>query len=346
MVANSPLHTPFCELIGIQHPILNVGFGLGAGPALAAAVSNAGGCGVLGFSGAPPEHISRLVAATRALTDRPFGANMIIAGLADPKSADFVRTSVRAMIAQRVAVLVLFWGDPSEFVAEAHSVGTRVLVQVGSVDEARRAARAGVDAVIAQGVESGGHVRGRVALATLLPAVVDAVRPRPVLASGGIADGRGLAAALALGAQGASLGTRFVASTEARILDEYKRRVVSARAEDAVLYTDLYDAGWRDAPHRTLRTRAVDEWEAAGRPASGSRPGEGTLIGVDHRPWGNVEIKRYAPFMVSSEFEGASEYAPLWAGESCELVHEIKPAGDIVREIVREAEEILKARTG
>ena len=344
MAVNSPLRTPFCELIGIQHPILNVGFGLGAGPALAAAVSNAGGCGVLGFSGAPPEHITRLVAATRALTDRPFGVNMIISGLEDPTAADAVRTRVQAMIAQRVAVLVLFWGDPSEFVAEAHNVGTRVLVQVGSVDEARVAARAGVDAVIAQGLESGGHVRGRVALATLLPAVVDAVRPLPVLASGGIADGRGLAAALTLGAQGASLGTRFVASTEARILDEYKRRVVAARAEDAVYYTDLYDAGWRNAPHRTLRTRVVDEWEAAGRPPSGSRPGEGISIGIDHRPWGDVEIKRYAPFMVSSEFEGASEYAPLWAGESCELVHDIKPAAEIVRDLVREAEQVLGSR--
>ena len=344
MAANSPLHTPFCELIGIEHPILNVGFGLGAGPALAAAVSNAGGCGILGFSGAPPEHIARLIAATRELTDRPFGVNMIIAGLSNPDSADAIRARVRAMIAERVAVLVLFWGDPAEFVEEAHRAGTRVLVQVGSVDEARAAARGGVDAVIAQGLEAGGHVRGRVALATLLPAVIDAVRPLPVLASGGIADGRGLAAALTLGAQGVSLGTRFVASTEARILDEYKRRVVAARAEDAVYYEDLYDEGWPNAPHRTLRTRAVDEWEAAGRPRSGARPGQGTTIGIDHRPWGDVEVKRYAPFMVSSKFEGASEYAPLWAGESCELVHEIKPAAEIVRDLVRDAEQALAAR--
>jgi len=340
----SPLRTPLCDLLGIDHPVLNVGFGLGAGPALAAAVSNAGGFGVLGFSGAPPEHIARLVAATRERTDRPFGVNMIIAGIEDPADADEIRTSVRAMIAQRVAALVLFWGDPSEFVEPAHHAGTRVLVQVGSVDEARAASRAGVDAVIAQGVESGGHVRGRVTLATLLPAVIDAVRPLPVLASGGIADGRGVAAALMLGAQGVSLGTRFVASAEARILPEYKRRVVEAHAEDAVYYTDLYDVGWPDAPHRTLRTRAVDEWEAAGRPPSGARPGEGTSIGVDHRPWGDVVIRRYAPFMVSSEFEGASEYAPLWAGESCELVHEIKPAGEIVRDLVRDAEQILTAR--
>lgn len=344
MALNSPLDTPFCELIGIQYPILNVGFGLGAGPALAAAVSNAGGCGVLGFSGAPPEHIARLVAATRALTDRPFGANVIIASLTDPAFADTTRARVHAVIDAGVHVLVLFWGDPSEFVEHAGQQGTRILIQVGSVEEAHAAAKAGVDGVIAQGIEAGGHVRSRIALSTLLPAVVDAVHPLPVLASGGIADGRGLVAALDLGAQAVSLGTRFVASTEANVVAEYRERIVRARAEDAVYYEDLYDVGWRDAPHRTLRTRAVEEWEAAGRPASGKRPGDGTAIGVDHRPWGDVEIKRYAPFMLSPSFEGRSEYAPIWAGESCGLVNDVKPAGDIVRDIVREAEQTLATR--
>ncbi|MEX2046235.1 MAG: nitronate monooxygenase [Chloroflexota bacterium] len=337
------LRTAFCELLGIEHPILNAGVGLGAGPALAAAVSNAGGCGVIGLSSVPAERIGELIGATRALTDRPFGANMIIASLADPAHADIVRARVRAIIDQRVPLLVLFWGDPAEFVADAHRHGTRVLVQVGSVEEAQAAARAGVDGVIAQGLEAGGHVRSRVALSTLVPSVVDAIRPVPVLASGGIADGRGLVAALDLGAQAVSLGTRFVASVESNVVPEYRERIVNARAADAVYYEDLYDVGWANAPHRTLRTRAVDEWNAAGRPPSGARPGEGTSIGVDHRPWGDVEVKRYAPFMLAPTFEGASEYAPLWAGESCELVNDVKPAGDIVRDLVREAEQILEA---
>jgi len=181
-------------------------------------------------------------------------------------------------------------------------------------------------------------------LSTLLPAIVDAVRPLPVLASGGIADGRGLVAALDLGAQAVSLGRRFVASAESNVVPEYRERIVRARAADAVFYEDLYDVGWENAPHRTLRTRAVEEWETAGRPPSLARPGEGTSIGIDHRPWGDVEVKRYAPFMLAPTFEGHSEYAPLWAGESCELVNDVKPAGDIVRDIVREAERVLRAR--
>ena len=343
-MADSRLKTPFCRRLGIEHPILNAGVGLGAGPVLAAAVSNAGGCGVIGLSSVPAERIGDVIRDTRALTKRPFGANMIIAALTKPELADVVRTRVRAILDARVPLLVLFWGDPSEFVADAHRAGTLVLVQVGSVDEARAAARAGVDAVIAQGVEAGGHVRSRVSLSTLLPAVVDAVSPLPVLASGGIADGRGLVAALDLGAQAVSLGTRFVASVESNVVPEYRDRIVRARASDAVFYEDLYDVGWENAPHRTLRTRAVDEWEAAGRPPSGKRPGEGTVIGVDHRAWGDIEVKRYAPFMLAPTFEGASEYAPLWAGESCELVNEVKPAGEIVRDIVREAERILVSR--
>ena len=340
----SPLRTPFCERLGIEHPILNAGIGLGAGPALAAAVSNAGGCGVIGLSGVPAERSGDLVNATRALTTRPFGANMIIASLTRPELADTVRARVRAILEAHVSLLVLFWGDPSEFVEDAHRAGTLLVVQIGSVDEARAAARAGVDGVIAQGMEAGGHVRGRVSLSTLLPAVVDAVSPLPVLASGGIADGRGLVAALDLGAQAVSLGTRFVASAESNVVTEHRERIVRAHAADAVYYEDLYDVGWQNAPHRTLRTKAVEEWEAAGRPPSGARPGEGTVIGVDHRPWGDVEVKRYAPFTLAPTFEGASEYAPLWAGESCELVNEVKPAGEIVRDIVRDAERILAGR--
>ncbi len=299
---------------------------------------------MIGLSNFPPGDVRGVVSATRALTVRPFGANVIIASLSDPALADTTRARVHAIIDADVPLLVLFWGDASEFVEHAHSKGTRILLQVGSVAEARAAAGAGVDGVIAQGVEAGGHVRSRIALSTLVPAVVDAVRPLPVLASGGIADGRGLVAALDLGAQAVSLGTRFVASTEANVVPEYRERIVRARAEDAVYYEDLYDVGWKDAPHRTLRTRAVEEWEAAGRPASGARPGEGTAIGVDHRPWGDVEIKRYAPFMLAPSFEGRSEYAPIWAGESCGLVKDVKPAGDIVRDIVREAEQLLATR--
>jgi nitronate monooxygenase len=258
----SALTTPLCRQLGIDQPILSVGFGTGAGPELAAAVSNAGGFGVLGASGMPAGAIRRLVARTRELTGRPFGANVIIAE-GDPGDRAFLTEAVGAAAGAGVAAVVLFWGDAAPYVPVAHAGGAKVLIQVGSVAEARAAAAAGVDAVIVQGVEAGGHVRGTTSIWELLPAAVAALGDLPVLASGGIGDGAGIARALRLGAQGVSLGTRFVASDEAFVHPDYKRRVVDAGAGDTV-YSRLWDVGWPDAPHRTLRNRAWREWEAAG----------------------------------------------------------------------------------
>lgn len=327
-------------MLGIDHPILSVGFAAGAGPELAAAVSNAGGLGVLGGSGMPPDFLREQIAQTRELTDRPFGVNLIIAADDEDDAAEiFVR--YEAIVAERVALVVLFAGDAAPYVEHARTNDVRLFIQVGSPAEARAAAAAGVDAVIAQGFEAGGHVSARHSLFVTLPTIVDAVAPLPVLASGGIADGRGLAAALALGAQGVSLGTVFVATEEAFVRDEFKRRVVESTADDTHYSEFLFDVGWPDAPHRMLKSRAYDEWVAAGRPGSGARPGEGETIGVVRRPWGDVEIPRWASFMLTPWFEGDVELGPMWAGESVELVKEILPAGEVVRRIAAEADETL-----
>jgi nitronate monooxygenase len=338
-------HTPLCDLLGITHPILNVGFALPAGPELAAAVSNAGGLGVIGGTHLTATLIQERVGRTRALTDRPFGVNVILAEKL--RRTTPVADTLAAIFAERVAVVVLFWGDPGPYVATAHRAGTKVLVQVGSVAEARAAATAGVDAIIAQGAEAGGHVRGTIALSSILPAIVDAVAPLPVLASGGIADGRGLAGAIALGAQGVSMGTRFVASTECWSPQEYKERIVAGTAEDTVYARDLFDISWPDAPHRVLRNRTVREWEGAGQPPPGARPGEGTTIGTTTRADGTtVEIKRYAAAMPTGAFNGDIDLAALWCGESVNLVNDIKPAADIVRDVAREADAVLAALRG
>lgn len=163
----------------------------------------------------------------------------------------------------------------------------------------------------------------------------------PVIAAGGIANGRGMVAALNLGAQGVSMGTHFLASEEVFVPREYKERVVKGTAEDTV-YSQLFDIGWPDAPHRVLRNKVVAEWEAAGRPPSGQRPGEGSIVGTKRRADGTtVDVPRYAAAMVTTDFEGDIEYVPLWAGESCSLVHDLKPAAQVVRDIVREAEEVI-----
>ena len=202
------LTTPLCLQLGVEYPILNAPMGGGiAGPELAAAVSNAGGLGTLGLGALPASLIGEQIRRTRALTSKPFLANLIIAVLQGDELA--------ACFDAGIPILGLFGGDPRPFVADAHRRDIKVIPQVASVAEAVIAAEGGADAVIAQGVEAGGHVLGTTSLSVVLPAIVDAVRSLPVIAAGRIADGRGLVAALALGAQAVSMGTRFLASEEA-----------------------------------------------------------------------------------------------------------------------------------
>lgn len=319
----------------MTHPVLSAGMGGGiAGPELVAAVSNAGGLGVLGLLGVPTPLIPAMISRVRALTAAPFGVNLVLPFA----TSDEIST----VLAARVAVLVLFWGDTAPHVATAHAQGTLVIAQVGSVAEAAAAARAGVDAVMVQGVEAGGHVRGTTALSVLVPAACAAVHPTPVIAAGGIADGRGLAAALVLGAQAVSMGTRFLASDEAAASAGYKQRIVDASAEDTVL-TSLFDLGWPQAPHRTLRNRTVAAWEAAGRPPSGSRPGEGDVVGRVTLGGVAIDVPRYSEIPPVAGYEGDLDDAALYAGESCSLVRDVRPAADILRDVVADAETALAA---
>src|ERR1051326_783906 len=249
------LRTPLCDQLGIDVPILSAGMGSLAGPDLVAAVSEAGGFGVLGVSGASPGVVRERIGSTRALTKRPFGVNVIIDDVGraiSEEDRELVRAEVVSAVDERVAAIVLFWGDPAPFVDIAHERGVIVLAQVGSLAEAESAAAAGVDAVIAQGVEAGGHVRGTTSIWELLPAVVTAVSPLPVLASGGIGDGAGVARAIALGAQGGSLGTGFGAgvagSSPPSARQSDLRRVGCAGAPAAWRASGRGDVGRADAP--------------------------------------------------------------------------------------------------
>lgn len=282
------------------------------------------------------------IAATRSLTARPFGVNVIIdeeGWATSAEDRDLLRAEVEAAVDERVAAVVLFWGDPAPYVELARGSGVSVVVQVGSLPEAEAAAAAGVDAIIVQGVEAGGHVRGTTSIWELLPAVVAAVSPFPVLASGGIGDGAGVARALELGAQGVSLGTRFVASEESAAHPEYKRRIVESAAKDTVYTEDLYDVHWPGAPTRTLRNRTFEERDAAGRPPPGQRPGEGTPVGTLRLASGDTyELPRYggagSPL---ATFEGDLDLPAMWAGESVEFVHDVLPAAEIVRRLAADA---------
>ncbi|MDB5443017.1 MAG: 2-nitropropane dioxygenase, partial [Phenylobacterium sp.] len=254
------MRTALTERLGIAEPIVQAPMGGASCPALAAAVSGAGGLGMLALSWHPPAAVRAAIAETRALTDKPFGVNLV---LAFPQAE-----RLAVCLEEGVPVISFFWGDPAPHVAACHAAGATVVSTVASADQARRAVEAGVDVVVAQGWEAGGHVLGEVATLPLTRAVVDAIAPVPVLAAGGITDGRGLAAALALGAAGAWIGTRFLATPEAAIHPRYRARLIEARETETV-HTTLFDVGWPDAPHRVLRNATVDAWEAAGRPATG-----------------------------------------------------------------------------
>jgi nitronate monooxygenase len=300
-------------------------------PALAAAVSNAGGLGILPLSWTSPDEIASVVDETRQRTGRPFGVNL---GVAWDQ-----RERLAAALAAGVRVVSFFWGDASGLIGQARDVGALVFVTVGTAEEGRAAAAAGADVVVAQGWEAGGHVWGTVSTLALVPRVVDAVAPVPVVAAGGIADGRGLAAVLALGAAGAWVGTRFLAAQEAAIHPDYRRSILAAGEADT-FYGTLFDGGWPDAPHRALRNSTVDAWERAGRPPSGSRPGENDEPAS--RPDGSP-INRYASSTPTAAMVGNIEPLSHWAGQGVGLVTREESAAAIVSSIVSEAEDVMKA---
>jgi NAD(P)H-dependent flavin oxidoreductase YrpB (nitropropane dioxygenase family) len=325
------MKTALCKRVGIELPIIQAPMGGAAGPALAAAVSNAGGLGMLVPWRADMDTVQRQIRETRALTSRPFGVNL---NLEFPQEE-----RLEVCLDERVPVISFFWRDPAALVPRARARGATVLHTVGSAADARRAVECGVDIVVAQGWEAGGHVRGMVATMPLIPTVVDAVSPTPVVAAGGIADGRGLAAALALGAAGAWIGTRFLASEEATIHPRYRELLLKATETDTVFTEEVFDIRWPKAPHRVLRNKTVDAWEAAGRPPSGKRPGEGEVIASSRA---SGPIVRYQSYTPGVDAEGDIDALSLWAGQSVGLVSKLQSAGDIVREIADEARSTLR----
>jgi len=313
------MRTPVCDLLGIDRPIVQAP--MSAVPELAAAVSNAGALGMLALTWSDPA--GGVVQRTKALTDAPFGGNLVLTSDQHRRLEEALEAGVR--------IVSFMWGDPAGYVEQVHDAGGVVLHTVGSAEEARRAVGSGVDVVVAQGWEAGGHVWSRVATLPLVPAVVDAVAPVPVIAAGGIGDARGVAAVLALGAQAAWLGTRFLLALEMPAHEEYRRRLMDADETDAQWYASLYDVGWPNSPHRALRNSTAIAWEAAGCPPSGQRPGEGEVIA--HFASGEP-IVRYEPAPPMVGTVGDIEALSQWAGQSVALARRVQPAAAIVAELV------------
>jgi NAD(P)H-dependent flavin oxidoreductase YrpB (nitropropane dioxygenase family) len=320
-----------CLKLGISIPIIQAPLGGAVPPKLAASVSSAGGLGTLPLWGADTDTLRRTIRETRAMTSKPFAVNL------NMEFSQEERLSV--CLDEGVPVISFFWRDPGGLVHRAKDAGAIVMHTVSSAEAARRAVDGGVDIIVAQGWEAGGHVRGDVATLPLVPAVVDAVGNVPVVAAGGIADGRGMAAALALGAAGVWIGTRFLASEEIAIHPEYQRHVLDACETDTVYCEDLFDVGWPNAPHRVLKNSTVAKWETAGRPKSGNRPGEGEIVATSKA---RGDIVRYRSYTPAWDATGEIEALPMWAGQSAALVHKVQPAAEIVHEISREANAILR----
>lgn len=367
----SPLKTELCEILGIEYPIILAGMGGAAGPALAAAVSAAGGLGVVGATGYTPEELHGMIAKVRSLTDKPFGVDLLLPssivdtgnredleveisddhrryvdqlkeefGIPAPKkrrdrpplTKDYFQQQVQVVLDEKVPVFASGLGNPGWMVDDAHAQGMKVVGLVGNVKNAKRVAAANVDAVVAQGTEAGGHT-GRIGTLALVPQVVDAVSPTKVVAAGGIGDGRGLLAALALGAQAVWCGTAFLATPEAYQDSEERGEV---------------DRWTRDVQHKKL-VAAVDEDTRIGRMYSGK-----TMRHV-YNAWSEAWERPEAPptlpmplqgLLVSEALQGAreahiEELVGGPAGNVAGLIDAIRPAKTVVEAMVQQAEELL-----
>ena len=313
------LHTKLCDLLGVQHPIMLAGMGGVSYAELAAAVSKAGGYGVLGMAGRQPDFIREQMREVRKLTDKPFGVDLLAA------SPDSLLASVDIIIAEGASSFVAGLGVPLPIIEKLKAAGLKVMVVCGAVKHAVKAEQAGCDAVICQGGEGGGHT-GLVGTLPLVSQAVEAVKI-PVVAAGGLYDGRGLAAALTLGAAGVWMGTRFIASEEAHSAGLYRQTILEATDEDTVR-TRSYSG----KPMRVRKNLWVEDWE--------SRPGDiqpfPMQAGISHRAG--------AMGGIGGQMENLDPDKSCFAmGQSAGGVHDIAPAGEIVRRLVAEAEAALDA---
>ena len=346
------VRTPLCDLLGIHHPIILAGMAGGpTTPELVAAVSEAGGLGTFGAAGMRIDALQAAIARARSLTSAPIAVNVLLAppqpardtpeklqaalapiraelGLDTPAApAAPAPTGVELIAAALEAgasVVSTGLGDPVPVVALARQAGAPVLAMVATVEDARRAVESGADIIVAQGAEAGGHRSNftlphdgpppMVGTLALVPQVVAAVDV-PVVATGGIMDGRGVAAALALGAQAAQLGTRFLQAAESGISAGYRERLVRAADVDTQIIT-----AFSGRPARGLRNRVLEALEAAGSPTVGwPRQAAG---------WADVRAEAHR--------RGSGDHTTLWAGQAAGLARTTKPAGDIVAEVVTE----------
>lgn len=365
------LKTKLCDMLGIEYPILSAGMGptligenTGAPVELVVAVSEAGGLGVLGGSGFTVDELRNAIREIRAKTDKPFGVDLLLpkslasqsfGGAQEVPLSEVLKTipephrewikkvktemklpdvdvmiklnsttqrpkeSIQVCIEERVPLFCAGLGNPGFMVEKAHSVGMKVLGITGNSKNARRMAESGLDLIVAQGHEGGGHT-GRIGTMALLPQAIDAAAPVPVLAAGGIGDGRGLAASLAIGCVGVWVGTRFLATKEGGALDTNKQRIIDSTDEDTRVSTAYTGKTLRASLNEFHRL-----WDASG---------------LEPLPF-PIQVMISSALLWSFVEAGKIDYVGGLAGQVSGLIHEIKPAGQVLEEMVEEAVDIL-----
>jgi nitronate monooxygenase len=364
--ARPVFRTSLCDLLGVEYPIIQAGMSGVAGPELVAEVSNAGGLGILTGALTPPAELREKIRRIRNLTDRPFGVNLLLhTDLRPPKDAsrisnelvakaqaqlnrfrerlgiaksaarpgaipDLVNAAFEVVLEERVPVWSIGLGNPApEMVARCRERGIKIIAMVATVDDAKAVGASGVDAVVAQGGEAGGHrstwvkresrEQANIGGMALIPQIVDAVRT-PVIAAGGITDGRGIAASLALGASGAMIGTRFIATRESGAPDFYKQALLKADS-DVTTVTDKFTGMYA----RVLRNAFTEEYEASGAPAFPSF----------------FQFLAMGDIIKASMEKGSGEYFPMYAGQGAGSLRDLPRASDVVQSLVREAQAVI-----
>lgn len=305
-------HTEICDILGIEYPILQGGMAWVATGELAAAVSNGGGLGIIGAGNAPPDIVEKEIKKAKSLTNKPFGVNVYY-------MSPFVDEVIDVVIKEKVAVITTGAGNPGKHIDRLKEAGVKIIPVVASVALARRLERMGVDAIIAEGMECGGHI-GDLTTMALVPQVVDAVNV-PVIAAGGIADGRGLAAAFMLGAKGVQMGTRFICSEECTVHDNYKMAIIKAKDRETVV-----TGRTTGHPVRVLKNKLSRQFELLEKQGADIKQLE---------ELGTGKLK-------SAAIDGDVETGSLMAGQIAGLIDNIMPAGRIIHGIIKEAEEIIK----
>ncbi|MFP6629732.1 MAG: nitronate monooxygenase [Myxococcota bacterium] len=330
------LQTPVCEILGIEYPIIQAGMGFIARSELAAAVSQAGGLGMIGSASLSPDELRAEIRKVREQTDRPFGVDVLFATSRNPAAdvvtgqlAHSVQAHIDVVFEEKVPVLASGLGDPGPVVGQAHDLGMTVIALVGNTKNARRVEASGVDIVVAQGYDGGGHT-GRVGTLSLLPAVLDAVDV-PVMAAGGIGDGRGIAGVLAMGGVGVWMGTRFVASEEAHGHEKYKQRITEID-DEGTIRTRCFSG----KPCRMIQNQTTQAWED---------PDLQARIQPFPKQFGVIAEWLGEDPYTTGRFEGKVETGALAAGQSAGIIREVLPSREIVQALIRETNAALERLT-